>query len=180
MTSQKPSKLAVRSRYVIGMLTYAQTEYVSDTVLTASPLELIRILYESALISVEAAIEHLRSGDIVARGQAITRAIDSIHELRSSLRSDVQPELTSSLAELYGYMQHRLLHAHARKSEDALQEVSRILKPLYEGWRGVMAQLGGALPNQAEPEAGESHTYEQNPYAMLSLEPPAAARTWSI
>src|ERR1700686_1729098 len=106
---------------------YQQSGYVAERVLTASPLELIRMLYEGALSAVDLAIEMLRTNDVMARGKAITKAVDIVHELRASLRNAPQPEMASGLAELYGYMTGRLLEAHARKSEQSLVEVSRLL-----------------------------------------------------
>src|SRR5205823_11713505 len=96
---------------------YTESGYMTERVLTASPMELIRMLYEGALSSVDLAIEQFRANDVMARGRAITKAVDILAELRASLREGVQPEYGSQLAELYGYMQNRLLMAHARKSE---------------------------------------------------------------
>ncbi|HLJ47620.1 MAG TPA: flagellar export chaperone FliS [Bryobacteraceae bacterium] len=119
---------------------YAQ-EYMKDAALTASPLELIRMLYEGGLSAIDRAIEKLQGGDIMGRGREITKAIEIVQELRSSLRPDVDPSLVNQLSDLYGYMQKRLLEAHAQQSESILREVSRLLRTLYEAWQGVMAQM---------------------------------------
>ncbi len=160
------------------MQTYAQSGYVAERVLTASPLELIRMLYEGALSSIDLAIEMLHSNDIMARGRAITKAIGIIHELRSSLKSGPQPEIASSLGGLYAYMQTRLLEAHAKQSEEALLEVSRLLKCLYEGWLGVMRQLAAA-PADAEAEQESETSIPSNPYAFAA-EMQASGRSWNL
>ena len=119
---------------------YAQ-EYVKDAALTASPLELIRMLYEGGLSAIDRAIEKLQGGDIMGRGREITKAIEIVQELQSSLRPDVDSSLVNQLSDLYGYMQKRLFEAHAQQSEAILREVSRLLRTLYEAWQGVMAHM---------------------------------------
>jgi flagellar protein FliS len=166
--------------YVNAMPTHPQTGYLADRVLTASPLELIRMLYEGALSAVDLAIEMLRTNDIMARGKAVTKAVDIIHELGASLRNRPQPEIASGLAELYGYMTTRLLEAHAKKSEPALLEVSRLLKCLYEGWLGVMRQMAESPPETGtspEPETAVPDTV--SPY-QVCLERPAPGRSWKL
>src|SRR5215472_4983058 len=115
-------------------LSSPQQEYVSHRVRTASPLDLIRILYESAVQSVDEALTALHSGEILKRGAAVTKAIEVLSELRASLRFDVQQEYCNTLAGLYTYMQQQLIRAHAEKSESLLAEVSRLLHTLLDGW----------------------------------------------
>ena len=119
---------------------YAQ-EYMKDAALTASPLELIRMLYEGGLSAIDRATEKLQGGDIMGRGQEITKAIEIVQELRASLQPDVNPALVKQLSDLYVYMQKRLFEAHAQQSEAILREVSRLLRTLYDAWLGVMAQI---------------------------------------
>ena len=158
------------------MQTYQQSGYMAERVLSASPMELIRMLYEGALGAVDLAIEMLHANDAMARGNAITKAIDILGELRASLRNG--PEFTATISDLYAYMQDRLLEANARKSEDLLREVARLLKCLYEGWLGVMEQL-------AETQADEELALERseqipgNPYEMV-LTASGAGRTWQV
>ena len=107
--------------YANAMQNYLQSGYIAERVLAASPLELIRMLYEGAMSSVDLAIEMLHANEVMARGRAITKAVDILGELRASLREG--PEFSATVAELYAYMQNRLLEAHSRKSEEPLREV---------------------------------------------------------
>ena len=162
------------------MTTYPQTGYLADRVLTASPVELIRMLYEGALGAVDSAIEMLRTNDVRARGNAITKAVDIIHELRASLRNRPQQQILSSLGDLYGYMTTRLLEAHAKKSEPALLEVSRLLKCLYEGWLGVMRQLAESpRATEAFSQAEPAVPAMASPYQVCA-ERPASGRSWNL
>lgn len=158
-----------------------QKEYVATRVAAASPLELVRLLYEGALQSVEEAIRALHSGDILGRGQAINKTIEIVAELRLSLRLDVKTEYSNTLAELYGYIQQQLIRAHAEQSESLLQEVSRLLNTLLEGWSGAMAKLtGSGKPADEEQVAHAADPItSSNPYSSesgLRLE----SRSWQL
>lgn len=153
-----------------------QNGYLVEKVLAASPLELIRMLYEGSMSSVDLAIEMLHNNDIIARGKAITKAMDILAELHACLREGVQADFSATLCELYGYMRHRLIEAHARQSEAALIEVSKLLKCLYEGWLGVMKSAADA-PGGREAEMAHAIFAPPNPYETGSQ---ASGRSWQI
>jgi flagellar secretion chaperone FliS len=116
-------------------------EYLSTRVLAASPVELIRILYEGAVQAVDQALVALHSGDILGRGRSVSKAIEILAELQVSLRpGGAQQQYANTLRELYGYMQRQLMRGHSEQSEKMLQEVSRLLNTLLEGWAGAMNQ----------------------------------------
>ncbi len=130
-------------------------EYLASRVAAASPMELTRMLFEGALQAVQEAIAAHRSGDILARGNAVTRAVEILGELRFSLRREVAPQYCDTLSGLYGYLQNRLIQAHAERSESMLQDAVRLIQTLLEGWIGAMENLNaleaGASGETAEP-----------------------------
>jgi flagellar protein FliS len=113
------------------------------SILTAEPIELVRILYRTALDSVSAARAHLAAGEIKERSQAISKAVSIIHELALSLNPEVEPSLAGTLAELYDYMQRRLLAANFEQSDAPLAEVMGLLETMTDAWY------------QANPDAAE-------------------------
>jgi flagellar protein FliS len=157
-----------------------QREYITQRVLGASPMELIRLLYESALQSVDKALRALYSGDILERGQSINRAIEILTELRAALRHDVQPEYCATLAGLYGYMQRQLVRAHAERSEAPLQEVSRLIQTLLDGWNGAMINVSSTKDGAPQDAAGQPE--QPSEPKGYSPEPAAApsGRSWQL
>jgi flagellar secretion chaperone FliS len=165
-------------------------QYISNRVTAASPVELTRMLFEGAVQAGEEAVAAHRAGDILARGNAVTRAVEILGELRFSLRRDVAPQYCDTLSGLYGYLQRRLIQAHAEKSESMLQEVVRLIQTLLEGWIGAMDNLNAALvagdDRSARPDAepapakeAEAALSASNPYSSK----PAAApqnRSWQF
>jgi flagellar protein FliS len=159
-----------------------QKEYLAIRIASASPMELVRILYEGALQSVHEAIRTLHSGDILGRGQAINKAIEILAELRVSLRLDVQEQYSNTLAELYGYIQHQLIRAHAEQSAGLLEEAVRLLNTLLEGWSGAMEKSGSSQEAGRTKEitqAGEPVTVA-NPYSVESPGLRLESRTWQL
>ena len=51
------------------------------------------------------------------------------------------PQYCDTLSGLYGYLQNRLIQAHAEKSESMLQEVLQLIQTLLDGWIGAMDNL---------------------------------------
>src|SRR5271156_4640702 len=150
-------------------------EYISSRVAAATPMELTRMLYEGAVQAVREAQTAHRAGDILARGNAVTKAVEILGELRFSLRRDVAPQYCDTLSGLYGYLQNRLIQAHAEKSESMLQEVGGLIQNLLEGWIGAMRNLdalGGAVAKDAgvDPPAlnGASNPYSTPDSATYS------------
>jgi len=106
-------------------------------VLGATRVELVRILYRSAIDAVAQARRHLKAGQIRERSRQITKAWDILGELARSLDQMQGGELTRSLHELYAYLQNRLLEANAEQSDDLLAEAEMLLNTLAEAWNEV-------------------------------------------
>jgi flagellar secretion chaperone FliS len=158
-------------------------EYLSSRVSSATPMELTRMLYEGALQSVQEAVTAHRAGDILARGNAVTKTVQILGELRFSLRREVNPQYCDTLAGLYGYIQRRLIQAHAEKSESMLREVQGLIQTLLEGWIGAMDNLSGEQKAGAEAavatttSASASGVSASSPY---SSESGSQNRSWEF
>lgn len=160
----------------------ARKEYLSSRVAAATPMELTRMLYEAAIQSVQEAIAAHRLGDILARGNAVTKAVEIIGELRFSLRREVNPQYCDTLAGLYGYLQRRLIQAHAEKSESMLREVEALIQTLLEGWMGAINNVAGAQSPEPETAAGapDAETVSGSNRYSPDAEAPAQNRSWQF
>jgi len=152
-------------------------EYLASRVAAATPMELTRMLFEGAVKAVQDAIAAHQAGDILARGNAVTRAVQILGELRFSLRRDVAPQYCDTLSGLYGYLQNRLIQAHAEKSEAMLREVVQLIQSLLDGWVGAMrnvsdleaASATSAQPGEPEPvPAPDARTPYSSPYPSVA------------
>ena len=113
------------------------TTYLHANVLTAEPVELIRILHRTALESLQDARVHLAAGDIAGRSAAVSKVMNIVRELSHSVNHESEPVLARTLVELYDYMQRRLLTGQLKQSEEPLLEVSGLLTTLCDAWEQV-------------------------------------------
>jgi flagellar protein FliS len=111
---------------------------VETGVSTASPHQLIVLLFDGALASIRAAAIAMDARETAAKGSAISKAIDIIaNGLKVSLDRDAGGDLADRLAALYDYMCDRLLFANLRDNRAALDEVGRLLNELADAWKQI-------------------------------------------
>jgi flagellar protein FliS len=130
------------------MANTVHSAYLEAEILSADPVKLVTILYRAAIEAVGAARRRLKAGAIRERSRQITKASEIIHELRRSLDHDRGGEISRSLAELYEYIQTRLIEANASQSDPPLAEVEKLLSTLLDAWR---ATTPVAAPRPVEP-----------------------------
>jgi len=118
---------------------YVQTG-VESGVPEADSHKLVAMLFDGALSAIADARLKLKAGDIPGRGKAISKAIAIVEQgLRASLDKAKGGELAARLDGLYEYIVGRLFHANLRSEAEPLDEVSRLLGELQEGWTGIGA-----------------------------------------
>jgi flagellar secretion chaperone FliS len=143
--------------------------YVEGSVSSQHPVRLVVALYEGALEATRNAGRCLEKGDIWGRSKAVNKALAILTELLLSLDYEKGGEISLSLKRLYGYMQTKLIEAHARQTAEPLREVETLLGTLAEGW-SVASQ---GLPSE-EYETRESVLNEEAeavPYGAYWSEP---------
>lgn len=109
-------------------------------VLSASPMELVLLLYRGALDGVDSAKRNLAAGDIRGRSKGISKACAILAELAHSLDHTCAPELSKQLALLYEYMHHQLCSANIEQTAEPLEEVRALLVTMLSGWQQVCVQ----------------------------------------
>jgi flagellar protein FliS len=118
----------------------AHDAYLENRILSADPVELVRLLYHAAIDAVRESRRHLAAGDIRERSNAISRSCGILIELAGSLDQTRGGELSQRLAQLYDYMHWRLIHANCEQSDAPLAEVLGLLVTLSEAWDGLKTQ----------------------------------------
>ncbi len=123
-----------------GNSAYGNLNYLEEKVLSASPLEIVAMLYSKAVAEIREARRQLAAGDIALRSRAISKACDAIGELDSSLDMEAGGDLSTRLRGLYRYCLGRLLEANAAQADGPLVEVLGLLSTLSEAWQTVAKQ----------------------------------------
>jgi flagellar protein FliS len=131
--------------------------YFEQMILSASPVELVRLMYQKAIASVTDARDHLKAGRIRERAQAINKAYSIVAELMISLDMEKAPELATNLKRLYCYIQERLIEANHTQKDAPLAETVRLLSTLADAWQLV--------PDAPEQEHGYAAHYSEEEMA---------------
>jgi flagellar protein FliS len=144
--------------------------YLESRIMAADPLELVNLLYQGCRQAVREAREHLAAGRIGERSRAISKACDILSELIQSLDRSQASEISQRLAQLYDYMQRRLLEANMQQADAPLVEVLGLLTTLGEAWEDV-----GRATAKPAVQAG-------SPWSQPAMEPAGAgaAHAWSF
>ena len=122
---------------------------LETTVESASPGRLVVMLYEGAIKAIQLGKLHMESGDIAAKGAAISKAISIIDEgLRVSLDKEQGGELAGNLEALYFYMIGQLFEANLHNRADLLEHVLGLLVDLKDAWESIT--VAGAVPQPPE------------------------------
>lgn len=123
--------------YARGAGAYARVG-VESGVMSASPHQLITLLFDGAASAIRAAALHMREGQVAEKGKAISKALDIVNNgLLAALDREKGGELADHMASLYDYIARLLLTANLRNDSDSLEEAGRLLADLGEAWRQI-------------------------------------------
>ncbi|HHW71865.1 MAG TPA: flagellar export chaperone FliS [Firmicutes bacterium] len=119
---------------------HAYQAYRQTQVSTASPGELLIMLFDGAIRFGRQAQEHIKRGEMEAASQKLIRVQDIVSELNFALDLRVG-DIAENLQQLYEYIYERLVKANIKKDVDAIEEALHLLSELKETWEQVVAQV---------------------------------------
>jgi flagellar protein FliS len=122
------------------MVTQYARRYQQTEVLTSSGVQVVVLLYDAAIQSIELARRGIETNNLQEKGRFLGRAISIVGELNSVLDFERGGEIARSLHRLYDYMLTELVTANARNNARHLDGPLRCLTTLREGWREIAAQ----------------------------------------
>ena len=117
---------------------------VETSAMSASPHQLICMLFDGAKTAIGMARHHMEAGEIVAKGTAISNAIGIVDNgLKASLDANAAgpagEALVANLSALYDYIIQRLMFANLRNDVQALGEAEQLLESIGSAWREIDA-----------------------------------------
>lgn len=122
---------------------YRQTQIQS-----ASPVELVVMLYRGAIRFTKAGIDGVNRKDIQAAHTGFVRAQDIVDELSSTLDFERGSDIAVRLSTIYAFVKRLLIQANVRKETEPAEQAVRLLESLLSAWlqlnelekRGVAAR----------------------------------------
>jgi len=115
-------------------LARAAATYQNVQVTSRSPLELVVLLYDGALAALEQARSALARGDLVTKGEALSRALAIIVHLQGTLNMEAGGEVAVRLDALYDHVVERVTAANVQRDIHPLDDAIRALSTVRDAW----------------------------------------------
>jgi flagellar protein FliS len=120
--------------------------YRDAELLTASPGQLVVLLYDKILLTLRRARVACEVGRIEERCDLLVKAGEMVTELRVCLDHANGGDISGQLDALYAFMLRELTDANRRQDVARIDVVLRIAGELRDAFATVVATQGGALP----------------------------------
>ena len=127
---------------------YAQT-YRANAVLTASPGQLVLMLFDGALnamalarLAFDRPPTDLHRIEVI--NQQLLKAQRILAELQGGLNREAGGEFALTMHRLYDYHMRRLFEANIRKQVEPVVEVERLVRELRDAWAEMLSQRPAA------------------------------------
>lgn len=114
-----------------------QTHGLYSAVQTATPHQLINLLFDGALRQLTTAQFALQQNNLSDKGVAISKALDIFDGLRSALNMEQGGQIAQNLDALYDYMQRQLIQANLQNDTGRIEEVIHLLREIKTGWEAI-------------------------------------------
>jgi len=124
----------------VSVPTQARAAYQQSSVLTATPGQLVVMLYDGARRFLFQASSAMREGEVTVAHQRLRRAEDILSELLATLDHERGGDIASHLQGIYVFCLAELNKARVERDADKIDWVHRQLSELREAW----AQIAGA------------------------------------
>ena len=110
--------------------------YQNNSVLTASPEELILMLYNGAIKFCNLAGEAIEQNNIPKSHEYILKAQNIISELRVTL--DKKYPVAQNMDRMYEFIYHLLVQANISKDKEKLDTATQFIREFRETWKEAM------------------------------------------
>ena len=120
-----------------------RARYLSDRVATASPQQLLVMLYDRLALDLERAEEALVARRRQTAHNELMHGQEIIRELRGSLDVDAW-EGGPRLAGIYAWLLGELIQANLKGDVRRVRDCRKIVEPLRDAWRAAAASLAGS------------------------------------
>jgi flagellar protein FliS len=119
--------------------TAACAAYREGAVLTATPAQLVVMLYDGAGRFLRQGGAALAAGDLETAGAKLARAEAILDELLVTLDREAGGEVAEHLASIYLFCRRRLTEARLEREPGMVGEVAALLGDLREAWAELAA-----------------------------------------
>ena len=134
--------------------------YQNGAVFTASPAQLILMLFEGAVRFINISLEGFNHQDPLefnlTINQNVQKAQAIIRELKACLHEGKSPEFAQRMTALYDYFDRRLQEGNLKKTREPIEEVLRHLHVLRDAWKEMTLRQSQAGASALTPASAEA------------------------
>jgi len=127
--------------------------YRETATLTAPPGQIVLMLFEGAIRSLERALPGFTNTDPAEANMIIhnnlQRAQDIVRELNGALNMEQGGEFATNMRRLYDYLERRIWESNVKKNSSGIGEAIRHLSVLRDAWATMLANQG-ATPTERQ------------------------------
>lgn len=109
-----------------------EKEYLASRVATANDAQLVAILYEGLIDTLNEGIDSINNSENDKLNKAIDKCKDILVEFLATLQGD--SDIANNYRSLYLYVNSLVTSAGVKKDVSKLEEAIKIVTPLYEAW----------------------------------------------
>lgn len=113
--------------------------YKEQSILTATPGQLVVMLYDGCLRFLHQSAYAMREDDMALAGNRLARAEAIVDELLTTLDLEQGGVIASRLQGIYVFCARHLVEARLERDAGKIDQVSRLLSELRESWAQVAA-----------------------------------------
>jgi flagellar protein FliS len=119
-----------------------RARYLGDAVATASPQQVLVMLYDRLALDLERAQRAVAAGERQTANAELQHAQAIVLELLSSLQVDAW-DGGPRLAALYNWLISELVQANIKLDTNRISSCRQVVEPLRDAWRQAAAALAG-------------------------------------
>lgn len=112
--------------------------YHQDSILTASPVELVVMLYDALIRNLKLAKIHIEAKSTEKAGNSLIKAQDILAELIRCL--DLRYPIGKQLLNLYEYMLQQIVDINIKKEAEGIDGIVDMLDDLKDAWKGIKSE----------------------------------------
>jgi flagellar protein FliS len=122
-------------------MSYGAKTYRSTSIKTATPEQVLLMLYEGAIKASKLAKTAIEKNNIPEKCKQIGKVHDIVMELRNTLDHAKGPHIAEQLDSLYEFCISQLFKANMNNDLASIESVTKVLTTLYEGWVAAVNEI---------------------------------------
>ncbi len=149
----------------------AKLTYRENAVRSATPIELVVILFDAAIGDMRRANAAIKANDVEERAQAIRHAMVILQQLQGTLDFDKGGQVARQFEQFYNLIRAKLLESQLRNSTELMQQQIQFMSEVRDCWAEAERQLKPkpSMPNViVAPAAAKSGLEDGGPTAEWS------------